>query len=155
METSNSKNDGKETKAREQMIDSTDWLLQEFISMVNTYDMAIGITLNVGGLLVSGELIGGKKYFEGIGKDFAISLGGSDKIKKSFEDWGRKIYSGETNKKSRRDLKEPYFIHLKNAKFYYPGQQPIPKNQGVRWRSRLEAIDAFCLGSLSVESKQI
>lgn len=153
METNNRKNDSKETKAREQMIDSTDWLLQEFISMVNTGDMTIGITLNVGGLLVSGELIGGKSYFGGIGKDLMLSLGGPDKIRKSFEDWGRKIYSGGTNKKSGRDFKKPYFIHLKNARFYYPGQQPVPKNQGLWWRSRLEAIDGFSLGSLSVESE--
>jgi len=150
METNNRKND---IKAREQMIDSTDWLLQEFIWMVNTYDMAIGITLNVGGLLVSGELIGGKSYFGEIGKDFTTSLGGSDKIRKSFENWGRKIYSGGTNKKSRRDFEKPYFVHLKNAKFYYPGEQPVPKNRGLWWRSRLEAIDGFSLGSLSVESE--
>lgn len=131
---------------------SVDWLLQDFIWMVNKSDkFGIGITLNVGGLLISGELVGGKKYFKGIGEDFSSRLGKvvADKMRKSFEDLGKKTYD-DSEKKRRKDFKEPHFIHLRNARFYYPGQQPIPKNQGVWWRGRLETVDAFCLGLLSV-----
>lgn len=139
-----------------------DWLLQHLIWMVNTSDkFSIGITLNVGGLIISGELVGGKNYFKGIGEDFSSGLrkilGNNravvDKMRKVFEDLGNKTYD-DSEKKKRKDLEEPHFIHLRNARFYYPGQQPIPKNQGVWWRGKLEAVDAFCLGLLSfVESE--
>ena len=48
-----------------------DWLLQSLVNMANVSELEIGITLQVSGLLVSGILVGGKKYFEGFAEDFA------------------------------------------------------------------------------------
>lgn len=150
METDNMEKNNKETKARKQMMGSVDWLLQSLIGLVDTCDaMGIRIVLNVGGLLVSGELIGIKRYLEGFGEDLVNE---SKTTKKLFKDLGDKIYS-DLKKKPRQDLEKIHFIHLRNAKFYYPGQQPIPTNQGIWWRGRVEAIDAFSLGCFQVKSE--
>lgn len=47
-----------------------DWFLQFLVSIVNKSDASFPITLFVGGLLVSGQLVGGKKFFEGFGAAF-------------------------------------------------------------------------------------
>src|SRR5258705_12987985 len=47
-----------------------DWFLQTFIDLTNDGDMEVGITLNVGGFLISGRLVGRAKYFEGIAAEF-------------------------------------------------------------------------------------
>lgn len=144
MQTNNREKNNKGTKIREQV----DWLLQLLVSLVNTRNVrGIFVTLNVGGLLVCGELTGAKHYFEEFGKDFAS---GDETLEKFFKDLGDKLCS-DLKEKPRLDFS---FIHLRNARFYYPGQQPIPTNQGIRWRSKLEAIDAFSLGSLEVTAQQ-
>ena len=41
-----------------------DWFLQSLVDLVNKVKIEFPITLNVGGHLISGELISGQKYFE-------------------------------------------------------------------------------------------
>lgn len=128
-----------------------DWLLQHLVWMANTHDMVIPITLNVRGLIVSGELVGGVEYFGEIGKDFASGLQGyrgADTVTGIFKEWSGRIYR-DSKDTPRKDLREPHFIHLRNVKFYSPGQRPLPKNPGVWWRGRLAGVDGFCLGSLT------
>jgi hypothetical protein len=50
---------------------SADWFLQLLVKIVNGKDdMAFPITLNVSGIIISGELVSGHRYFEGFAKDF-------------------------------------------------------------------------------------
>jgi hypothetical protein len=41
-----------------------DWLLQHLVALVTDGPLEMGITLQVGGLLVSGKLVSGARYFE-------------------------------------------------------------------------------------------
>lgn len=129
-----------------------DWFLQTIVKMVNIDSSAeFGITLNVGGFLVSGILVGGKQYFEGLAE--YISSGVDEKeaaegIKKTLGK-PKEIYGHETSKNSL-----PSYIHLKEAKFYNTqGNPPIPGNQGVWWRGRISEVQGFMFGKLGAEEK--
>jgi hypothetical protein len=42
-----------------------------------------------------------------------------------------------------------YFIHLRNAHIFAPGQPPIPTSpHGTFWRGRLASVDGYFLGRL-------
>lgn len=130
------------------IIDDKDWFLQTLINMVKGGGFTFGITLNVGGFLVSGNLIGGKDYFESFGTDFAEGLaseGTADKIKESFASIGYPNISDKDENK----VSSPGFIHLKDAKFFNTNGNPIPENKGVLWRGRISEVSGFSLGLLS------
>lgn len=68
-------------------VDDKDWFLQSLINMVNSGTFSFGVTLSVSGFLVSGQLIGGKEYFDGFAGDFTSGFSDSEaaeQIKNSF-----------------------------------------------------------------------
>lgn len=130
-------------------VDDKDWFLQNLVNIVNSGGLSFGVTLNVGGFLVSGQLVGGKEYFEGFGSDFAGAFSDSESaeyIQKSFAKHGE-IYSSD-----KETSPPPSYIHLKEAKFFNTNGNPIPGNRGIWWRGRLSQVDGFSLGSLSAET---
>ena len=130
-------------------VDDKDWFLQSLVNIVNSGSFNFGVTLNVGGFLVSGQLVGGKEYFEGFGSDFAGAFCGgeiAETIKKTFAGHGD-IYSSDNETSP-----SPSYIHLKDAKFFNTNGNPIPGNRGVWWRGRLSQVDGFSLGSLRAET---
>lgn len=126
---------------------SVDWFLQSLVSTVNKTDLEIGITLVVGGSIVSGRLVGGKRYFEIFAKEFSAMWpeGSSDAIYQAFAKYGE-IYSQEENHKE--DGPPPQFIHLVDSRCFFPGNQ-LPDNKGVLWRGRINSVSGFSLGQLS------
>ncbi len=133
----------------------SDWFLRNLVDICNkSENMYFSITLSVGGILVSGELTGGAQYFNGFADDLAMS-GLSSETADLFRRFGE-IY---TQQKEQEDKEQedndgktnppPQYIHLRNARIFHPGGNPIPTNRGVWWRGRLEAVDGFILGSLS------
>jgi hypothetical protein len=101
----------------------------------------IAITLNVGGLLVSGELISSKTYM-------AEFMGGAlrHKIKSVLADHDELKREVENAPKGEDDS-----IHLRDARFLIPGQPPIPGvGDRVLWRGRLDSVEGFFLGRLGV-----
>lgn len=140
------KNTNENEKVDKQTDDKADWFLQSFVTMFNENNGSMGLTLVTHGFLVSGQLIGGKEYFEGFGDDLASAIpNGGDKIKQTYKEMGEKVYNREKEGNSHA----PTFIHLKNAKFFHPNGQPIPTNRGVLWRGRISEISGFSLGQLS------
>lgn len=95
------------------------------------------VTLIVGGFLVSGYVISYKKYLEhhGTTKSIGLSL---DKIIESEPSPPEKTYN---------------FIHLRDAKYFVPGNQPIPANMGIFVRIPLESVHGFSFGVLQSENK--
>ena len=126
-----------------------DFFLQTLVNIVNTTPFTIGITLNVGGLLISGELFSGKYYFEESGAQIASSLKDlglpkptHEKIKKSIAKFGS-VYN-----KKPKEIESPVYIHLTNAKFITATGKSIPDYQNVIWRGRISEVQGFILGSL-------
>ena len=135
-------------------IDDKDWFLQRLVNIVNSGGVNFGITLNVSGFLVSGNLIGGKEYFEGCSADFASGLASGESagiVKKTIAEFiasGGDIYTSDEDEKRQIS---PSYVHLRNAKFYNTNGNPIPSNRGVLWRGRISEVSGFALGSLSAE----
>jgi hypothetical protein len=96
------------------------------------------ITLVVGGFLVSGLVISAKKYME------------HHPITKVFWETLEKARSEMPPPEEGEDT-SPNFIHLRDAKFFTPGGNPIPQNQPIYWRGPLESVHGFSFGVLSVE----
>lgn len=124
-----------------------DWFLQMLVNMANKSSLEIGVTLNIGGGLVSGMLIGMDQYFEGFALDFGSGISdpeASRDIQDSFSRLGQPKPQDED-----AFIYPPNYIHLKDAKFFHNAGNPIPANRGVWWRGRLTQIDGFSLGNLS------
>ena len=122
------------------------------MNIVNSASLEMGITLQVGGMLVSGDLVAVNTYFDGIGEEFSSSstfvndLEAAKSIKDSFSTLGARLI--QTDETEDEQLL-PQFIHLKNARFFHTSGNPIPSNRGVFWRGRICEVGGFSLGSLS------
>lgn len=133
-----------------------DWLLQSLISIVNNESASIPITLSVGGLLISGDMIGGKTYFDEFARQFkdgftAISSETAATIEEAFKRLGDVYDPLQKEASSDASRAHPHLVHLKEAQIYHSGGQLSPTEKGVLWRGRLDAVDGFSLGRLSLE----
>lgn len=129
-----------------------DWFLQSLVDAANGCDRTvIGITLQVGGFLVSGMLASGRMYFEELGADYAstVSEETAEMVRETFAKCGE-IYKSTDDENP--DLPQPTYVHLKEARLFNAAGKPIPENHGVWWRGRLSEVSGFCLGILSTES---
>jgi hypothetical protein len=135
-----------EKSVPEENIPQEDWFLQILIDIVNSRQMSIGLTVNVGGFLISRLLIGGKAYFEGFAADLASAIPDAEAssfVKQKFGQLGD-VYQRE----DKQDTSSPHYIHFKDAKFYHMTGEPIPGNRGVWWRGRISQVHGFVLGTL-------
>lgn len=145
----NKKEIGSHDKTLTRNFDELDIFLQKLVSLVNTTKVEMGISLNVGGLVISGTLFTGEEYFKIFASDFSKGFEQFEEkevsiIRKSLETWGDVYKNSE-----KINVDDVIYIHLKNAKFFVPGQKPIPSNAGVCWRGKISAVDGFTLGKLS------
>lgn len=124
-----------------------DVILSSFVFAANSKEaqLEMGVTLNVGGTIVSGILIGYNKYLESIKLQFDQKPGGE--FVASFMD--KFLSAVEEEKIEEEDVVLPIYIHLKDARFFTPGNNPIPNNGGILWRGKLSSIDGFNFGALS------
>lgn len=124
-----------------------DWFLRMLVKVANSSTASFGITLQVSGMLVSGDLVNGKSYFEGFADELSGALNEfpdvAQSIRNSFAMFGQ-LYSDPTS----YELEEPRFIHLRNARFFNTGGTPIPDNRPVWWRGQLSHVGGFILGRL-------
>lgn len=139
-----------------------DWLLSRFVSMANTQGVSIGVTLVVGGSLVTGLIIGGREYFREMGAALARATGsdpdaGAEDFGRSVEDLYPTAPDEGDEARRKEEGQEPRtrvkFIHLRNARVLH-GTTMIPENfQGHLWRGRIAAVDGFMLGEPEVSGE--
>lgn len=138
-------------------LDSVDWFLTNLVNLANDAGVGIGITLNVGGTIISGTLVSGADYFKGFADQMASAFQDkevSESIRKSYSEYAdlypkRKLDENGDDVGGERETPTPSYIHLQNAKFFANGQATIPGEDGLWWRGRLSAVDGFSLGGLS------
>jgi hypothetical protein len=121
-----------------------DWYLQNLVIMANTKGVEMGITVILGGTVVTGLLISGKTYFEAFGALFANAWNSDEDGKKAIQDAmsePAKMYGPD-----KGDPAGPSFIHLKDAFVRTPSGSLV--NQGALWRGRLSEVSGFMLGSI-------
>jgi len=132
--------------------DAGDPNLSVLVRIANTGAMTMGVTLLVGGAVVSGLLVGSIEYFESLASRLEEEGGeGGQALADVY-----RTQAGEFREQMPSDFDEafgaPYvatFIHLKNAHVFSPSGAYIPKNQGTHWRGRLDSVDAWSIGSIT------
>ena len=144
-----------EAQSRNTISGSVDSFLQSLVSIVNDESASIPITLSVGGLLISGAMIGGKTYFDEIARQFKdgfkhINSETASTIEEAFKRLGDVYDPIQKESEGGAIISKPRIVHLKGAQIYPSGARPAPSEQGVLWRGRLEAVDGFSLGKLSL-----
>lgn len=98
-----------------------------------------GITLQIGGLLVTGNIISARQYF--------LEHPLTDKILEVKE-----VLDKTDPLAEQPDKDGPHFVHLSGARYFIPGQPPIPtQGEGVYWRGRLSEVAGFSFGILAVD----
>ena len=101
------------------------------------------ITLTVGGILISGRVISRDAFVSG--EPFVKSTIGVVDEQRTPE---QKEDAEQVLKTGRR-----HFIHLKDAVFFTGPNLPIPGvGQGFYWRGRLNSVDGWMIGRLTVQS---
>jgi hypothetical protein len=132
----------------------TDWFLQQIVRFANEWTMEIGITLQVGGMLVSGTVISGEKYFETFAKSFAAGFVNDLETGKAMGEFiaqYKALYEKQADGSKAPNLAHPaQFIHLRNAQYWHQAGNPIPGKQGTLWRGRIAEVGGFHLGKFDV-----
>ncbi|HHQ4529688.1 TPA: gas vesicle accessory protein GvpU [Aeromonas hydrophila] len=107
--------------------------------------ISFGITLTVGGTLISGQLISGKEYFDYLANLLRRDEHAEDSVSNTLS---REMKWMSENIYSNPDSNKTVYIHLKDAQ-HYSGVTPVPTNGGY-WRGRLCDVSGFTLGAMSV-----
>lgn len=132
-----------------------DHFLRFLVTVMDNTDLEVGVTLNVGSVLVSGLLVGYDKYVEGVVSQ--LRKAGGDKEANMFVEEIFRRYAEVYNSDVEGDDPTPQpdmdtiYIHLAEARFFAPGSAPLPV-EGVWWRGRLSEVQGFTLGTLAPAS---
>lgn len=122
-----------------------DYILATLVELGNDAGLEVGIRLFVGGLVLSGTLVSGAKYFDDVAQaiegDEPVGENGSNALAGLFKQVANK-YRALTSDEDD-DLTVEY-IHLQDAWSHSPGQNPLVVGS---WRGRLSKIDGWALGT--------
>lgn len=113
-------------------------------------ESAIGVTLWVGGSIVSGELISRSAFFAGVA-DMMRTRPNTEAFVLAFDKFAKDAAEEDSQTAEGESESRIGYIHLRNARTFNSGN-PIPANQGVWWRGRMESVDAWSFGLLAVAS---
>jgi hypothetical protein len=124
------------------------WFLPDLVQVAQGAEPRPAVTLTVGGLLVTGELVDGQTWFaELASRTDAIPADALDpalvsRLKQLLGGFAARYRNPGQGEPASG---EPEHLHLRNARVYHPSGSPIPSGEGVLWRVRLSAVDSFSL----------
>jgi len=130
-----------------------DWLLQDFVGLINSLNLTVGITLQVSGVTVTGLAISGPTYFRLLG-DIVAAGAKSGNVSAAAESMRKyfarhaEMYAASDDENSAHPT--PGYIHVQDALILGSDCRPITK-QGVLWRGRLSEVSGFSIGSFSID----
>ncbi|WP_416149438.1 gas vesicle accessory protein GvpU [Salipaludibacillus sp. HK11] len=125
--------------------DNGDPTIEYLVELCNTAGYTFSVTLSIKGSIVTGKIIGRKQYFEEMSHLFERD--GLEVIAEGYKEFS-KVFDAEED--LEEDMKTPYHIHLKDAK-YVSSNGLFPQN-GMMWRGRIKEIDGFSLGNLTTRN---
>lgn len=129
--------------------EGVDWFLANLVGYADANGLRQGLTLTVGGTIVTGMLIGGRVYFDELKKQMAASGRGEAPESAAnilAEEYGRyaDIYPLPDGSTGAWEAK-PVYIHLKDACFIDMRGNKLPSN-GMLWRGKLAHVSGFTVG---------
>jgi len=124
-------------------------LLKIFAGIINPSEKnEIDITLSVHGTIVSGKMIGMKRYYEEIGKVFIDAITDTSPENKSPSKVLALLFE-KIEQLNQKELEHGEFefnyIFMRNTRIYNGGQV-IPSTGTAYWIGKIESIDGFFLG---------
>jgi hypothetical protein len=128
-----------------------DWFLGLLVNLANRADFDLTITLTVGGLLISGRVIGASRFFREVSEFVKQKAAGiSTEVREALFDEPAQVYEKERDAEDRDDRPSPRYIHLRDARVYDAAGNRVPRD-ATWWRGRLDAVDGFMIGALEIE----
>jgi hypothetical protein len=130
---------------------SPDNVLAMLVHVANTSDVEMGMTLHVGGLMITGRLISGATYWAASAQELRDSGQGPTQLIESMAENMDKVAEAYRDAYAA-DAADPgdhaatTFVHLRGAHTLVP-QGPTP-TAGAFWRGRLASVDGFSFGEL-------
>jgi len=126
-------------------------LLELFNEIINSaYEGKMGVTLNSSGLIVSGNLISLKKFYEQISQALQESIDSQDSdARQGWKLLFDRLIESLPNTEELDSFIELIgigYVCLEDARFF-PGLGSIPSS-GTLWIGKLESVDGFSLGKL-------
>ncbi|KRG84382.1 hypothetical protein ABB34_09355 [Stenotrophomonas daejeonensis] len=103
----------------------------------NSPEIDIPVTLTVGGLLISGRVISRENYMQENWLTASIEEG----IKQALAQIGEDPKPADGHR---------HYIHLRDVRYFSPGQSPTPSVGTVTCRIALAHVSAFHFGFLSL-----
>ena len=125
-----------------------DWFLEMLVMGANQRTFSFGVTLFVGGTIVTGILVSGEDFFDGFAQSFSAALSDpkmAAAAKSTFQNLG-KMYAPGTDFTS----KPIAYVHLKEARIFIPGQAPVPA-AGMWWRGLITRVPELHRGDRDLE----
>lgn len=126
---------------------SQDEVLEHLIRRLEETDAGINVTLCVNGLIISGQMISSKRYFDKISNFFnenSIITDGSSLIERELPYLQQVKQFMQQKGKSSEEQNNPKYIHLDNI-VMYPSDPSHPFGANV-WRGKLSSVDGFSIG---------
>lgn len=114
--------------------------LLKFADNANRYNFQVGVTLVCKGLMISGLIISGRDYYEGVADSFGPNEDSTVAFSNYFRNAAKDRYSPETY-----DDVEINFIHLKNVSVRIGDGQFGDFNKAFL-RLKIEEIDGYIFG---------
>jgi hypothetical protein len=120
-----------------------DYFLQMEVDEANSsLDPYMGITLQVHGLVISGTLISGDRYFNTLASKIKEEGEAADSARKFYRELGDR-YRESRDPENPFKLDPPSFIHLEDASIVsVPGMSQLKS----LWRGRISSVDGWFRG---------
>ncbi|MCC7713403.1 hypothetical protein [Janthinobacterium lividum] len=121
-----------------------DWVLVELVGEVNVLKIEVGIVLNFGGILLTGTLVGGARYFDEVKQQMTAyeRIDGSlDSTLERIVDQGKSLYNVAAKDGMRRP---PEYLHLIDV--HFPSNvNDVGTVKLSTWRGKIADVCGFHL----------
>src|SRR5680860_123654 len=118
-----------------------DRLLMMFVGVIDKWDLELPVTLNVGGVIITGGMISSRKYAARLEKMFAEGESMAPQFTSAFQQMQEPPTPEETESP---EIPEPTHLHLTDAEVLLGGTVGnIAFGDKGLWRFRVERVDGF------------
>lgn len=132
-------------KKEQEPISTDDAVLLMLLTLVEEDGIEVEVSLTVGGVVISGILIGASTYYEGVTESLKLlqDTTMSKFLSKKFSSL-KDAYAKQKQEDSEKDAQtfSPSFIHLKQA-VYLPAKAESKHMTNTWWRGKISSVDGF------------
>ncbi|PSN11762.1 hypothetical protein C7271_24235 [filamentous cyanobacterium CCP5] len=126
---------------------SVDKALCALVAIPERTNIELGITLSVGGLIISGYLVSEEAYFLQMMDIIGRTKAEAD-VRDTLKDFLDQLRKGLKAKDDDEKIRMPQFVHLRSAKMYPSQGHGMPTQGQALWRGRISSVDGFSLGEM-------